>query len=202
MTRGKNTIVTLSDEQLDSLAEKVTSKIDAKLEAREKFVDEKLYDLQTETELLRDKTDDLEQRNRLENLRIFGIKEADNEDTDELVIGVARKMGLIHLEKFHISRSHRVGKKTDNNKPRAIIVKFVSFASRQKMFQAKKSLKGTGISVKEDLTRVRQAILLKASDSSEDVWSQNGIIVIKEGKKFHRIQTMRKLEELLDQSNK
>ncbi|KAK3921949.1 LINE-1 type transposase domain-containing protein 1 [Frankliniella fusca] len=143
------------------------------------------------------KTDDLEQRNRLENLRIFGIKEEAKEDTNQLVLDVAMKIGIYSLEKHHISRSHRVGKK-HSDKPRAIIVKFVSYADRQKLFEAKKKLKGSNISIREDLTSIRQAILRKAHEKFEEVWTQNGVIVIKDGAKFHRIRTMEKLDELIN----
>ncbi|KAK3929287.1 Glycine amidinotransferase, mitochondrial [Frankliniella fusca] len=194
----KNTtpVVTLSDEQLDKIAEMVTTKIDAKLAAREKFVDTRLEELQDENDLLKDKTDDLEQRNRLENLRIFGVKEEEGENTDTLVLDVAAKLDLCSISKTHISRSHRVGKKSAD-KPRAIIVKFVSYATRQEIFMAKKKLKGSGISIREDLTSIRQAILTKAYDNFDEVWSQGGVIIIKDGKKFHRIRTMKKLDELI-----
>jgi len=191
----KGTIVTLSDEQLTSLADIVSTKIDAKLKAREEFVDKRLDNLQAENDLLKEKTDDLEQRNRLENLRVFGIPEKSNENTDQLVIDLAKKLNVT-LDKSHISRSHRVGRK-NGEKPRAIIVKFVSYASRQKMFMAKKQLKGTGTSIKEDLTQIRQNILRKASENFDEVWSQNGVIIIKDGEDYHRIRTVRKLNELI-----
>ncbi|KAK3932634.1 LINE-1 type transposase domain-containing protein 1 [Frankliniella fusca] len=194
---SKSTVVTISDEQLNSLADIVSSKIEAKLNAREKFVDQCLSELQAENALLKEKTDDLEQRNRLENLRIFGIKEEAKEDTNKLVLDVAMKIGIYSLEKHHISRSHRVGKK-HSDKPRAIIVKFVSYADRQKLFEAKKKLKGSNISIREDLTSIRQAILRKAHEKFEEVWTQNGVIVIKDGAKFHRIRTMEKLDELIN----
>ncbi|KAK3911110.1 Protein unc-13-like protein C [Frankliniella fusca] len=193
-------VFTLSDEQLNSLADIVSNKIEAKLAEREKYVDERLAELQEENTLLRDKTDDLEQRNRLENLRIFGVTEVDNEETDLLVLDVAKKLGLYSIERSDISRSHRVGKKHDG-KPRAIIVKFVSFATRQKMFLAKKKLKSSGISIREDLTSIRQDILNKARDSFENVWTQSGVIIIKEGRRFHRVSTMKKLEELMENAS-
>ncbi|KAK3916490.1 LINE-1 type transposase domain-containing protein 1 [Frankliniella fusca] len=89
----------------------------------------------SENDQLKEKTNDLEQRNRLENLRIFGVSKKDK-DTDQLVVEFASKQGIF-LERKSISRSHRAGKKIDG-KHRAIIVKFVSHADRQKMFLAKK----------------------------------------------------------------
>jgi len=197
-TRSNPSVVTLSVEQLEFLAEQVSKKIDAKLEAREKFVDKRLEELQDENDQLKEKTDDLEQRNRLENLRIFGVSEKKDEHTDQLVMEVASEQGIF-LERKSISRSHRVGKKIDG-KHRAIIVKFVSYADRQKMFLAKKELKGTGITIREDLTRLRQEILRKASEYYDNVWIQNGVIVIKDGNRFHRVHTMKKLNNIINES--
>ena len=193
-------VFTLSSEQLEELADKVMNKIEEKLSARDVYVDKQISELKSENEDLGAKTDDLEQRSRLENLRIFGITEKPAENTDRLVIDVATKVGVT-LSMASISRSHRVGpKRPDATRPRAIIVKFVSYADRQRLFTAKKLLKGSNITLKEDLTAVRQKILKKASDHFKDypVWSQNGVIIIKLNDGFHRIQTLKKLEELID----
>jgi len=174
-------VITLSTEQLESLADKVMDKLDARLANREAQVDSRLDKLDL-------KVDDIEQRSRLENLRIFGIPEKPGEQTDQLVIDVASKIGVT-LTSSSIGRSHRVGPKKPGSK-RAIIVKFVSFADRQKMFTAKKQLKGTNITIKEDLTAARQAVLKKAMEKFSDcpVWTRNGVIIIKsKDNDFHRV---------------
>lgn len=184
-----DTVFTLSDDQLESLADKVTQKLEARMKKREEHVDGRLDELCLVT-------DELEQHNRLENLRIFGVKEVKGENTDKIVIDVAKKIGIT-LASSSISRSHRVGP-ISANKTRALIVKFVSYADRKNMFKAKKLLKGTGITVAEDLTRYRRSILTKATEvySKGNVWSDNGIIVIKIGNTFHRVKTLYDLEEL------
>lgn len=182
-------MITLSDLQLESLADKVSDKLGDRLSARDAQVDSQFNTVNA-------KLDDLEQRSRLENLRIFGIPEKPGEKTDQLVLDVANKIGVT-LAPNSIGRSHRVRPKKPGSK-RAIIVKFVSFADRQKMFSAKKLLKGTKMSIREDLTAVRQAILKRATELFTDcsVWSQNGVIVIKSGEDFHCVQTMQELESL------
>lgn len=189
-------VFTLSSEQLDALADKVINRIDERLSARETYVDNRLDELQEENISLRAKTDDLEQRSRLENLRIFGIPEKAGENTDNLVIDVATKL-QVPITTASIGRSHRVGPKKPGS-TRAIIVKFVSFAERQKLFAAKKKLKGSGITIKEDLTNIRQSILQKALKqfTNQSIWTQNGVIVIKLDNVYHRIQTMKELDDL------
>lgn len=60
-----------------------------------------------------------------------------------------------------IERSHRVGKcgTSGNNKPRPIILKFVSYRIREQIFRQKKKLKGSKLSIKEDVTKARAQIL-------------------------------------------
>ncbi|KAK3909177.1 Protein unc-13-like protein C [Frankliniella fusca] len=186
----KNKPIRLDDDQLSQLTSQITEALKAQLFQREEEVDKRLTGLDT-------KTDELEQHNRLENLRIFGVKEESGEDTDKIVINVALK-AKIKLNAAAISRSHRVGPRAPG-KTRAIIVKFVSYADRKRLFEAKKNLKGTGITIREDLTMIRQQILKKATDkfSMQCVWSNNGVIIVKHEDKYHRFKTMAQLDDFI-----
>ncbi|XP_034231494.1 protein unc-13 homolog C-like [Thrips palmi] len=125
--------------------------------------------------------DEREQYSRRNNVRIFGVKEQSNEDTNNLVIDLAKKMG-VHLEHYHIDRSHRIGKAGE--RPRPIIVKFVSYAERSSLFSAKKRLKGTGVTIREDLTKMRMDLLKTAVShySNNAVWTIDGVILVKVNK--------------------
>ena len=79
---------------------------------------------------------------RRKNTRIFGIPENEKEDTDRIVLDMAKKINA-SVEISPIDGSHRVGRSGD--KPRPIIVKFTSYAARKALFIVKKHLKGTGI---------------------------------------------------------
>jgi len=106
---------------------------------------------------LEDRTDELEQYQRRNNIRIFGVKESAVEKTDDLVIGLCREKLGLELPASSICRSHRVGYKGEGEtaRPRPIIVKFTSYQARRMVFVVKKKLKGTGITIREDLTRRR-----------------------------------------------
>jgi hypothetical protein len=127
--------------------------------------------------------DDLEQYGRRNNLRIFGIPERDNEKTDDIVIDVASKIGVV-LDSSCIDRSHRVGKKGTHHRP--IIVKFTSYAHRRSVFSQKKLLKGTKITVREDLTKSRLNLMKNAVSaySEKRVWSIDGVIKINAGLRY------------------
>ncbi|KAE8741681.1 hypothetical protein FOCC_FOCC012779 [Frankliniella occidentalis] len=190
--------ILLDADQLNSLVAQVSASvlegIDTKIKMSEARTDEKLEQLDS---AFKDRTDELEQYNRCNNLRVFGAKESESEDTDLIVCEVAAKAGVA-LDKSCISRSHRVGRKV-NGKNRAIIVKFVSFADRQRLFKAKKGLKGTGFSVREDLTRNRQTLLTRTSDHycNLPVWTSDGVIIVKIDGNFRRLKTGADLISLL-----
>ena len=67
------------------------------------------------------------------------------------------------------------------SKHRPIIVKFISYNDRREIFNNKKRLKGTGVSIIESLTSERMQQLKIARDQFgfKDVWSIDGRIMSK-----------------------
>ena len=57
---------------------------------------------------LRAKVDDLEQYTSRNSVRIMGIRETSNEDTDKITIAIAKKIDIDQID-----RSHRVSLKKD-----------------------------------------------------------------------------------------
>lgn len=130
------------------------------------------------------KIDDLEQYQRRNNIRIFGVPEEERENTDNIVINIASDMGM-KIDYCDIDRSHRVGK-PDNyrDKARPIIVKFVSYRTRAAFFQRKRNMKGSGVTIREDLTATRLKLLNDAiaKHTLKNVWTMDGNIVVLSGK--------------------
>ena len=81
-----------------------------------------------------------------------------------------------------IDRSHRIGRydKT-KKKPRPIIVKFVRYNVRGRVFREKRKLKGTGKTITESLTTKRIGQLNDAREKFgfHNVWSYDGKILYK-----------------------
>ena len=116
--------------------------------------------------------DELEQYSRKNCLLVNGIKEVDrpNENVSEEISEVSaqensyiaelslfnEKLGVdVHIkEKDH---THRIGRQKQKNKdaPRPIIVKFSNCNTRQTVFQVRRKLKGTQITIVENLTSKR-----------------------------------------------
>lgn len=87
--------------------------------------------------------DKMEQYPRRNCLKITGVHEEKNENTDTLVLNVINNLVLKeNTEKISvkdISRSHRVGKYDPRRRTRDILVKFISYRDRARVYGNKKN---------------------------------------------------------------
>ena len=161
--------------------------------------------LQENVEELKLKLDDNEQRSRNGCLVFHGVSEEENENTDDLVLDlINNKLDLKDICIDDIQRSHRLGPKrlTSNtrstrsgNRPRPIILRFVSYRDREKVFRTKSKLKGTKLVITENLTQRRfsllQAALTKYGKGT--TWTNEGRILTKIGERIVTINSMNDL---------
>ena len=161
---------------------------------------EKQLSLQAEQiATLKKSSQDAEQYSRRNCVRVFGIQETAEENTDSIILNIAKEKLGVDLGIQDIDRSHRVGPEQNMSQrtkhsepsntsvpsssrsdstwaskvassgktshPRAIIIKFASYCTRQAILQARRKLKNTGISISEDLSSTNYAILKKARQS-------------------------------------
>ena len=176
----------------DLVIPEIVKGVTAKLESRVSTLESENDFLRKRVNQLENSLDAAEQYSRRNNLRISGLPESPNESTDDLVLAMSSAIGAnVSLEE--IDRSHRVGAKNhksggNNPKPRDVIVKFVSYRSRQKMFKQRGAAKSNGyknVYVNEDLTRNRSFTLfrcreLKRQGRIQDAWSSDGKIIVKD----------------------
>ena len=150
--------------------------------------------LKIRVQKLESAADNAEQYSRRNCLRVSGVRENGNENTDELILEMARLMNL-DLSLQEIDRSHRVGK-PNAAKPCDIIVKLSTFRSREKLYRARRQLKDTGhagVYINEDLTKFRSGLLYNGRKLAKarriwGAWSSNGTILIKDNDSIvHRI---------------
>ncbi|MCG8047964.1 MAG: hypothetical protein N0E48_20485, partial [Candidatus Thiodiazotropha endolucinida] len=137
------------------------------------------------------KIDDLEQYSRRACLRISGIKEEVNENTDQLVLDLATKL-KIDLDPNDIDRSHRIGPvRTDGDggrqstRPREIIVKLKSYQVRLALLKGRKTLRTNreAIFINEDLTQKRKSLAyecrqLKRERKILSTWVYDGNVFV------------------------
>ena len=84
---------------------------------------------------------------------MYGVKENEKEDTDQVVIEFFKKEMKEKLQANDIDRPHRLGKKQSGSRPRPIIMKFTIYNVRNGIFR--KKLKGKAISITKNLTKKR-----------------------------------------------
>lgn len=164
----ESTIMDLENER-DRRTQHIT-RLQTQLEAKEDSLQHLTNDMNS-----------LHQYSRRNCLRIFGLKpETPNESTDEIIMDVAKKIG-VSINTGDIDRSHQVGSApTDKKKGRAVIVKFCSYKKRELFIRSRKKLKGTGQSIHEDLTPRNSGLLHEAQkvDIVTSAWSMDGRIFV------------------------
>ena len=105
-----------------------------------------------------------------------------------------------------IKNSHRLGPRRQNQRntratktvPRAIIFRLATTRKRREIFVNKKKLKNTGITITENLTRIRYDIYKKALTKFGKgfVWTNQGKIVVNANNAKHTITTLDELNDL------
>ena len=137
-------------------------------EADRKKKDEKISSLEEKFLGLTEKFDKLsslvntqEQYSRRNCILIHGLKENQNEDTEEVVIDKIKSEMDLDISPGDIDRTHRIGVPT-KGKNRLIIVRSVRYIDRRRIFTNKKRLKGKNMSINESLTKIKMSALKEA----------------------------------------
>ncbi|CAG9824526.1 unnamed protein product [Phaedon cochleariae] len=122
----------------------------------------------------------LDQHSRRNNLRIFNLKEENNENTEQRIIRIFKEKMKIEIRPEDIEGCHRVGKR-ESTEPRGILLKLRTYIKKEEIFNAKKFMKGTGTVIREDLTQTRVKLLREAIQkfSIVNTWTRNGKILAK-----------------------
>ena len=115
------------------------------------------------------KQDEMQQEMRRDNLRLTGLPESQEEETEDQLINsvkaVAKEAG-VDIRSEDISACHRLGKKREGGKSRQTVVRFQSRRKRDKLYSARFNLKGKetmkGVYINEDLSAMRHALLMRA----------------------------------------
>lgn len=189
------TMILKDDSFITKLVDKVCDRLEAKLAELKLNYEVTVAELIQDNKMLRDEVDNLEQYSRRNCLRVFGVKEEVGENTEDKVREIFSSKLCVKVEPSDIDRCHRVGK-LNAKKSRPIIIKLVSYKTRATIIRARKLLKGTGISIKEDLTNKRLELLNAASTKYgiKNAWSFNGNIYVNAGDSVKRILNIEQLQ--------
>ena len=149
--------------------------------------DAEIRDLQIRLTNVEERCDDLEQYSRRNTVRIRGVAEAQNENTDCVVKELATRKLSIQISDSDVVRSHRVGERAeDRSTPRDIIVRFTTHNTKSSVMRSARKLKGTHVFINENLTKTRATIAweartLKRERKISDTWTRDGVIFVKKG---------------------
>lgn len=175
----------------DKLADLVYNKLAERIECLTSEVNElkgTVEIISKENAELKSKVDVLEQKYKMCQLRIYGLKERKGENLNEVVLDLFEDKKMTNNENIKLVGCYRIGvAKASSKKPRCVMVKFLSEIQRNIIFFNKKNLKNSKVVVAEDLTQTRFKLLSKAKETlgNGNVWSQGGNICTKiDGKKY------------------
>ncbi|CAG4963885.1 unnamed protein product [Colias eurytheme] len=163
------------------------------------FVLTSLQCLQSEVVLLNKLVDQQEMQTRKKILLIHGVKEDKNEKVDSTVAGILTEhLNIPDASITSFSRCHRMGR-SNNDRPRPIVVKFKDISLKHKIWSAKKDLKGSGITLSEFLTKPRHDVFMAARKrfGVERCWTRDGnIFLIGPDGNRHQINALADLDDV------
>ena len=174
--------------QVSDLVKSIVEGVLEGLQSKVKTLESENAELRQKIQQLEAKTDLAEQYSHRNCLRISGVPETADENTDDYICDFAHALD-VDLTINDIDRSHRVGKPVTGfrNKPRDIIVKFVSYRMRAKFYKARvlRNTRGyKGVFINEDLTKSRSLLMYEArrrvkSKQLKSAWSSDGSILVR-----------------------
>ena len=144
-------------------------------------LEEKVLGLTKKVGKLSSLVDRQEQFSRRNCILIHGVKENQNEDTDEVVANKLKSEMDLEISPGDIDGTQRIGVQS-KGKNRPIIVKFVTCMDRRRVFNNKKRLKGKNVSITESLTKIGMSALKETRNKFgySSVWTADGKIMHKD----------------------
>lgn len=181
-------------------------KLDQLYRSLEKSISEQIRDIKAELVSVKIKLDGqdqrldtLEQYSRRNCLLIHGVEEAPSENAYVKVIDVLNTRLNLTVSSEDIDRCHRLGVAGPHNKrKRPIIVKFVSYQTREAVWRGKRNLRNSGLLITESLTRMRSDLLslVQKIVGPKNCWTQDGTVIAIHNNKKIRINSLHDTKEL------
>ena len=162
--------------KVKELLEFFSNKFD-ELERENKKKNAKIKELEETIDILTEKNksltsdvDELEQYSRRNCLLLHGVQENKSENTNDIVLKTMSEELDIEIKENGLDRTDRIGNRNrKDGKPRAIIVKFTRYTTRNKIYSNKKKLKEKKYLITESLMSRRYHLLKEAQEKYRKV---------------------------------
>lgn len=183
----------LSDEEfIDRIFKKVSERVNV-LEKTVKEQEQKIEQLET-------KLINMEQNFKQNNICIYGIEENEHENINEKVLKICNVQVKVSIQRDDVIKSYRIGRNTNNSRPRPVIVKLDRIYLKNTILKNRKHLKGTKIVIGEDLTKSRLLLLKEVQQSfdKKSVFTHDGNIYLKMANNVNKkIRSQAELQQTL-----
>lgn len=169
----------------DELRERVGT-LERKIESQAIDVETLKKEIMKKDEARRKAENEMEQYSRRNNLIISGVEDDDPDESAEgtakVVIKMLEENKIYNLSMSHIDIAHRLPSKP--GKRRDIIVKLVSRNTKIDILKNRRNLKGKGIFINENLSKLNFTVYMcvkrKMKDEVSQVWTRNGTIMYRD----------------------
>lgn len=178
-----------SEEFISRISSRISESLMAALDSKVKTLTTEVSQLKSQLMEANAKVESLEQYSRINNLRLYGVKEEKDENIMAVVTKVCTDKLNITVRPEDIDIAHRLRAKENGIRP--IIIRFVNRTIKKLIYKNKSKLKGTKIVLKEDLTPFRVSLLKKLSKvaPTNAFWTNDGIVFCKSDNKIYRINS-------------
>ena len=169
----------------DNLKKEVTI-LKTKIDEKDTKLTELKQQINTETQKRAKVINDHEQYSRVNNVRIHGLpgdipNETSGQTADKVLYMVNKKLNQ-NMPYHEIDIAHRLGE-FKHGSSRSVIVRFVRRQTKSNIMSIKKKLKGSGISIFDDLTPINNEVLAstrkKLPEKIDQSWFAYGKLFVK-----------------------
>jgi hypothetical protein len=115
-------------------------------------------------------------------VRVFGLEESEQENVEKKICTLAKDTLGVELKPSDIVAAHRLPLRPGTQGPRSVIVKFVKYATKEKLMRNRRKLKGKRMGIADDLCREYHQVINRAikHPSVNSCWYWNGKIFIED----------------------
>lgn len=182
-------LVTNIEEKLQ--IKQMQQKIDDLTKKVEKLKEEK----EEEIKIMAEKIEKMEQHRKRKSIRIYGVIENNRENVIEKALEVLNGKLKLNLRDHDLENCFRIGKTRNGKRP--IMIGFTKENVKKAAVQNRGKLKGTGISVTEDVTPAKYKLFKEAKEKlgKENVWILGGEIRAQIDQQRHVIRSKAQLDQ-------